>query len=81
MYIFEEEICTICCKRFYPPAPAEEEIVIFFGANFEIVVAFRRGAGGQPQIQIPERVQQQVGKMVTQAAVNELSNAFAARFK
>ncbi|KAF6205917.1 hypothetical protein GE061_020093 [Apolygus lucorum] len=36
---------------------------------------------GGPQIQIPERVQQQVGKMVTQAAVNELSNAFAARFK
>ncbi|XP_014250967.1 dynamin isoform X3 [Cimex lectularius] len=36
---------------------------------------------GGPQIQIPQRVQQEVGKMVTQAAVNELTNAFASRFK
>ncbi|XP_073993758.1 dynamin-1 shibire isoform X4 [Rhodnius prolixus] len=38
-----------------------------------------RGSG--QQIQIPQRLQQEVGKVVTQAAVNELTNAFAARFK
>ncbi|XP_014288846.1 dynamin isoform X4 [Halyomorpha halys] len=38
-----------------------------------------RGSG--QQIQIPQRVQQEVGKMVTQAAVNELANAFSSRFK
>lgn len=39
----------------------------------------RRGSG--QQIQIPQRVQQEVGKVVTQAAVNELANVFASRFK
>lgn len=39
----------------------------------------RRGSG--QQIQIPQRVQQEVGKMVTQAAMNELANAFSSRFK
>lgn len=37
--------------------------------------------GGMPMPQIPQRVQQAVGQAVTQAAVNELTSAFASRFK
>uniref|UniRef100_A0A8D8Y235 dynamin GTPase n=1 Tax=Cacopsylla melanoneura TaxID=428564 RepID=A0A8D8Y235_9HEMI len=37
--------------------------------------------GSMPMPQIPQRVQQAVGQAVAQHAVNELSNAFASRFK
>lgn len=37
--------------------------------------------GGQGGIAVPQRVQQAVGQAVTNAAINELSNAFQARFK
>lgn len=54
-------------------------VMICWGSTAKLCLYSR--VGGQGGIAVPQRVQQAVGQAVTQAAVNELANAFTARFK